>query len=112
MDARDLDEVNAFDAAFWAQPFFREPARVATLHVIRRALKPGGLLVVQELEREPEAADLPAFTLRRLVYQGLGVPFALSAEQLAVEAESAGFELARQAATSFGRFAVLRRPAE
>ncbi|MCE7002368.1 methyltransferase domain-containing protein [Kibdelosporangium philippinense] len=109
VDARDFDEQNAFDGAFWAQPFFAEPARAATLAMIRRALKPGGLLFVQEFEPEPTEAARPAYALRRLVFQGWEVPFGRTAEQLAAEAEQAGFGLARIGSSDFGRIVVLRR---
>ncbi|MFK3983826.1 SAM-dependent methyltransferase [Micromonospora sp. NPDC050397] len=112
VDARDVDEKDTFAGAFWAQPFFPESARTATLDMILRALEPGGLLFVQEMEPEPQESDRPAYALRRLVYQGWGVPFGRTAEQLAAEAESAGFALVRIAPTDFGRFVILRRPVE
>jgi SAM-dependent methyltransferase len=111
MDARDLEEEDEFGGAFWAQPFFPESTRAETLAVIRRALKPGGLLFVQEMEPEPEPAARPAYAVRRLVAQGWDVPFGRTAEQLAAEAQAAGFELVRIAVTAFGRLVILRRPA-
>ncbi|SDI55345.1 hypothetical protein [Nonomuraea jiangxiensis] len=48
-----------------------EPSRAVTLGMIRRALKPGGLLLMQEMEREPrDEVQRPAFLLRRLVHGG------------------------------------------
>ena len=109
MDARDLDEEDGFDSAFWAQPFFPTVARPHTLAAIRRALKPGAKLYMQELERMPESdAELSAFALRRLVFTGWGVPFARSAEDLTAEAAAAGFVLDRVASTPFGRIVVTR----
>ncbi|WP_432949597.1 SAM-dependent methyltransferase [Kribbella sp. CA-253562] len=110
MDARDLDEPDAFGGAFWAQPFFPEQTRAATLAMLLRVVKPGGLLLMQEMEPLPEETDRPAYTLRRLVAQGWGVPFGRTAEQLAEEATAAGFEVERLAPTDFGRFVVARRP--
>jgi SAM-dependent methyltransferase len=111
MDARDLDEENEFDCAFWAQPFFATASRPETLAAIRRALKPGARLCIQEMERTPDdEAERGAFALRRLVFTGWGVPFARPAEDLTAEAESAGFVLDRVAPTPFGRFVVVRRP--
>lgn len=111
MDARDFDEPASFSGAFWAQPFFPEPTRAATLEVILRSLKPGGILVVQEMEPpEPDESGRPAYTLRRLVAHGWEVPFARSAEDLAAEGQAAGFELVRLAPTDFGRMIILRRP--
>ncbi|PZG21210.1 hypothetical protein C1J01_07060 [Nonomuraea aridisoli] len=113
MDARDFDERDAFDACFWAQPFFPESSRDATLRMIRGALKPGALLMIQEMESEPEdeAQRLP-FALRRLVYEGQGVPFAPTAEQLVAEAEAVGLVPHRMVPTNFGRIVLMRRPAD
>lgn len=109
MDARDLDAEDEFDAAFWAQPFFPTDSRPHTLAAIRRALKPGAKLYMQELERLPESGvERDAFALRRLVFTGWGVPFARSAEDLAAEAEAAGFVLDRVESTPFGRIVVAR----
>ncbi len=110
MDARDLDDKDEFGGAFWAQPFFPESTRADTLAVILRALKPGGLLFVQEMEPEPDEDDRPAYAVRRLVAQGWGVPFGRTAEQLAEEIQAAGFELVRITPTDFGRFVIARRP--
>jgi SAM-dependent methyltransferase len=112
MDARDLDEEEAYDSSFWAQPFFQESTRQPTLAAIYRALKPGARLYVQELEREPETEfERGAFAMRRLVFTGWGIPFARSAEDLVVETETAGFLLDRVVSTPFGRIIVVRRPA-
>jgi SAM-dependent methyltransferase len=109
MDARDLDVEDEFDSAFWAQPFFPTDTRPQTLAAIRRALKPGAKLYMQELERLPEpGVERDAFALRRLVFTGWGVPFARSAEDLTAEAEAAGFILDRIASTPFGRIVVAR----
>nr|WP_239063236.1 class I SAM-dependent methyltransferase [Streptomyces sp. SID13031] len=110
MDARDFDEPASFGGAFWAQPFFPEPTRAATLAVTLRSLKPGGMLFVQEMEPEPDEARRPAYTLRKLVSRGWEVPFGRSAEDLAAEGQEAGFELVRLAQTDFGRMIILQRP--
>ncbi|MFF1816832.1 SAM-dependent methyltransferase [Kribbella sp. NPDC058245] len=110
MDARDFDEKDAFGAAFWAQPFFPAPTRQATLEMILRALRPGGILFVQEMEPTPDDAGRPSYTLRKLVAQGWGVPFGPTAEDLADEAVAVGFELVRVAQTDFGRMVLVRRP--
>lgn len=104
MDARDFDEPSAFDVAFWAQPFFPTAARAATLAVIHRSLRPGGLLLVQELEAPSEG---PGFTLRRLVAQAQGIPFARPLEDLVTECLDAGFADARIIASDFGRVALI-----
>jgi SAM-dependent methyltransferase len=110
MDIRDLEETDEFGGAFWAQPFFPESTRAETLAVILRALKPAGLLFMQEHEPEPQPSGRPAHAVRRLVVRGWDVPFGRTAEQLVAEAQAAGFELVRIAATDFGRYVILRRP--
>ena len=111
LDARDYTAEAAFDSAFWAQPFFPEPARAATLAMIRRALRPGALLTVPEEETGLLDADRRARALGQLVRGHWRAPLDRSADQLAAEAVAAGFTFVRTAATSFGHFVLLRRPA-
>jgi ubiquinone/menaquinone biosynthesis C-methylase UbiE len=111
-DARTFEDPDGFDLAFWAQPFFPVPTRAGTLAMIWRALKPGGVLVMQELFTPPEPDDEAAtreFALERLVYESQGIDFAPSAERLAEEAAAAGFEPSRIAQTPIGRCVVMRR---
>ncbi len=110
MDARDFDEKDVFGSAFWAQPFFPAETRQATLEMILRALRPGGILFVQEMEPLPNEAGRPSYSLRKLVAQGWGVPFGRTAEELAEEAVAVGFELIRIAQTDFGRMVLVGRP--
>ncbi|MFD4671667.1 SAM-dependent methyltransferase [Lentzea sp. NPDC058450] len=107
-DARDFAERDAFAVAFWAQPFFPAGTRQATLAMILGALEPGGRLLMQEWEAEPED-DKGAFTLRAFVHRGWGVPFGRSAEELKAEAEEAGFEFVRIGVSAFGRYVVMRK---
>ncbi|MEV6284740.1 class I SAM-dependent methyltransferase [Kribbella sp. NPDC051770] len=111
MDARELDEPDRFAGAFWAQPFFPEQTRAETLAMLLRSLKPGGVLFIQEMEPQPDEAERAAYTLRRLISEGWGVPFGRTAEQLADEAKAAGFAIDRIAQTDFGRLVVASRPA-
>jgi SAM-dependent methyltransferase len=104
MDARDFDEPSAFDVAFWAQPFFPAATRAATLAVIHRSLRPGGQLLVQELEAPSEG---PGFALRRVVAQAQGIPFGRPLESLVTECLDAGFADARIIASDFGRVALI-----
>ncbi|MEV8377198.1 class I SAM-dependent methyltransferase [Kribbella sp. NPDC056861] len=110
LDIRELKETDEFGGAFWAQPFFPESTRAETLAVIRRAIKPGGLLFLQETEPEPQPSGGLAYAVRRLVTRGWDVPFGRTAEQLAAEAETAGFDLVRLAVTDVGRYVVAQRP--
>jgi len=111
LDARDLDEPSAYDAAFWAQPFFPEPTRAATLAMILRSLRPGGLLLVQQMNVEPTDAGAHAeFTLRRLVAHAHDVPHGRPLADVVAEAEQAGFEPLTITQTDFGPIALVRRP--
>jgi SAM-dependent methyltransferase len=103
MDARDFDEPSAYDAAFWAQPFFPVPVRAATIAMILRSLRPGGYLLVQQL-------DGPDAPLRRLVAEAQQLPFAKPIDDVALELSAAGFELIRTVRTDLGPVALLRRP--
>lgn len=109
LDARDFTADDDFDSAFWAQQFFPEPTRAATLAMIRRSLRPGALLTVPEEDAGSQDIDQRAGALRGLLRQGRDAPLDRSAEQLTAEAETAGFTLVRIASTSFGRFVLLRR---
>ncbi|MFC0548999.1 SAM-dependent methyltransferase [Kutzneria chonburiensis] len=109
MDARDVPERDEFVGAFWAQPFFPAAIRPATLAMIRRALKPGGKLFIQELEAVPTEQDRPAWTVRRLIAHGQQARFGPSAEELAEEAVAVGFTLDRIAGTDFGRMVVVTK---
>ena len=112
LDARNFTAEAAFDSAFWAQSFFPEPTRAATLAMIRRALRPGALLTVPEEDAASQDIDRRAGALRKLLHRGSVAPLDRSAEQLTAEAEAAGFTPVRIAPTSFGRFVLLRRPAD
>jgi predicted O-methyltransferase YrrM len=111
LDARDFTAEAAFDSAFWAQHFFPEPTRAATLAMIRRALRPGAVLTVPEEDAGLQDTDQRSRTLRQLLRRHWGAPLDRSTDQLAAEAVAAGFTLVRTAPTSFGRFVLLRRPA-
>lgn len=111
-DAQDFEATAEFDVAFWAQPFFHGSARRGTLAMMLRALKPGGLLVMQELYPAPtDEAERRRSSMMRLVYERWGVSFGPSAEDLSAEGSAAGFELVRLAPTPpLGRSVLMRRP--
>jgi len=106
LDAQDLDEPAAYGVAFWAQPFFPEHTRAGTLAAIRRSLRPGGVLMMQEIAPSSE----PSATLRQLVAYGRGMPIRRTAEELVTEATAAGFELLRTASTEQGRYVLVQSP--
>jgi SAM-dependent methyltransferase len=112
LDARALSERDAFDAAYWAQEFFDEAARAEVLAAILRALRPGGLLMLQELF--PDATTTGQLSLRagldRLFYRGLGARYGASAQVLVSEATAAGFAHEQTAETPLGKIVLMRRP--
>ncbi|WP_305785435.1 SAM-dependent methyltransferase [Symbioplanes lichenis] len=109
-DARDFDSPDAYDIAFWAQPFFPLPARPATLAMIHRSLRTGGLLLLQQLDTAPAGrAELANFALRRMVAHAQGLPFARPMADLVAEAAPAGFSLIRELDEDFGRMALFSR---
>ena len=111
LDARDLDAVSAFGVAFWAQSSFPAGTRAQTLAVAHRALHPGGLLLIQEIVPPFDDPSAPSSRelLERLPYRQREIP-CLSAEQLAQEAEDAGFTLAEITPTPLGRYVLTQRP--
>ncbi|MFE7752337.1 methyltransferase domain-containing protein [Streptomyces sp. NPDC057428] len=112
MDARALSDESAFSACFWAQPFFPQDVRADTLATIFRALRPDGLLLVQELFPPQSGQDEPTARtqLDRLFFTQRQIPFGLSAEELAAEGRAAGFQDARITDSPLGRLVVLRKP--
>ncbi|BCJ48646.1 hypothetical protein Asp14428_01210 [Actinoplanes sp. NBRC 14428] len=110
-DARTLDEADAYDAAFWAHAFFPAPTRAESLAAVRRALRPGGWLILQEMVADSSSEAARAdFALNRLVAHAQELPFSRPAEELAKEAEAGGFEFVRVVQLPFGRVALLRKP--
>ena len=115
MDARDLRDEAAFDTAQWSQFFFPAETRATTLSVARRALKPGGYLIMPLLPDPPatrealrEAAGR-AYTRARVLYGGWGVPVQTS-EEVRAEVEAAGFAFVRFVALPGARGMLARRP--
>ncbi|GHF40890.1 SAM-dependent methyltransferase [Amycolatopsis bartoniae] len=107
-DATGLRDEAEFAAAFWAQPFFPDSSRDAVLAVIFRALRPGGLLLLQELV--PQQETTTRTLLDRLFDTRRGITYGRSAEDLAVEATGAGFADAEIAMSPLGRLVLARRP--
>ncbi|MEV4477821.1 SAM-dependent methyltransferase [Nonomuraea salmonea] len=110
-DAQEIDDEAAYEVAYWAQAFFPDDARAVTLEAARRALVPGGLLLVQELT--PPAQDAPEARLHSaldaLVADSRGVPPVRTAEELAAELRDGGFEDVEVTTTPIGRLVLGRR---
>lgn len=112
MDARTLRDESAFPVCFWAQPFFSQDVRADTLAAVFRALRPNGLLLVQELFPPQTTGDEPTARtqLDRLFFRQRQVPFGLSAEELAAEGRAAGFRDAQVTDSPLGRLVLMRKP--
>ena len=111
-DARTLTDESAFEVSFWAQPFFDPDTRADTLAAIFRALRPGGLLLVQELFPPVSDADESNVRVRldRLALRQQHASYGRSAEDLAAEASAAGFENPEIGVTPLGRLVIARKP--
>jgi predicted methyltransferase len=98
--------------SFWAQPFFDPSARADTLAVIFRALRPGGLLLVQELFPPVSEEDETNVRVRldRLFLEQHHGTFGRAAEALAAEAEAAGFRDSEIVTTPLGRLVLTHKP--
>ncbi|GAA3548395.1 hypothetical protein GCM10022222_34970 [Amycolatopsis ultiminotia] len=109
VDARELNDEGVFAASFWAQPFFAGDARPGTLAAIHRALRPGGLLLMQELFPPLTEQAGAREHLDQLFHRRAGATFGRSAEELAAEAEKAGFHDPEITTTALGRVLTVRR---
>jgi SAM-dependent methyltransferase len=81
MDARDLQDQEAYDTIQWSQFFFPEASRMVVLLAMRRALKPGGYLLMPWLgsisdDTEPRRGTMFKMTLQALRSGGISfLPF-------------------------------------
>lgn len=90
-DVSEMADEHVFDTGFWSQSFFPEEDRGPALAAIRRALKPGGWLIVPGFEGG-EPTDSLGYHLNRLVFRTWGVP-ARSHAGLQAELEEHGFQV-------------------
>lgn len=111
VDARELGRQEEFAVAFWAQDFFHPDVRVDALRAAFLALKPGGLLVTQELSVVDAQPTLPQ-SLDRLVSGAIGTSHGATADELVVEVSAAGFAHLETLDTPAGRLVVFERPAQ
>jgi SAM-dependent methyltransferase len=114
VNAAELQDESTFEVCFWAQPFFTAEVRSGVLAAVLRALRPDGILIMQELFPPVQAQDSPTARayLDQLFYRQLGLSYGLSAEDLAAEAKAAGFQDPEIAASPLGRLVTLRKPAD
>jgi SAM-dependent methyltransferase len=116
-DAREIADEAIYSVAFWSQLFFSAASRAATLAAARRALQPGAYLVMTCFWGGEPPVSLAAlrepagryYARNRLLFGNWGLP-ALTREQLAAEAEAAGFEIVRVAPVSSIDLMLARRP--
>jgi SAM-dependent methyltransferase len=110
-DAQTLLDTAAFDAVFWAQPFFPANSRATVLQIIMRALKPGGFLYTPLLDGASTHATRTAggrmYALARLLYGSWGIPVQ-NAHDVQSEVVAAGFEHVELKLTPFGRGLLAR----
>ncbi|WP_157777809.1 SAM-dependent methyltransferase [Nocardia terpenica] len=111
VDARALTYEAFFPVCYWAQAFFTTDARADTLAAILRALLPGGVLLMQE-DFPPLPPDEPTLraALDRLFFRQQDAAFGLSAQALAAEAITAGFEHPEIIDNPLGRLVLVRKP--
>jgi SAM-dependent methyltransferase len=112
VDARDLRDESVFTVSYWAQAFFPAETRADTLAAVVRALRPDGLLLMQELFPPQTGQDKPTTraALDRLSARQQHIAFGLSAEDLADEGRAAGLRDARIIDSPVGRLVTLRKP--
>ncbi|MQY20983.1 class I SAM-dependent methyltransferase [Nocardia macrotermitis] len=112
-DARAIEDESAFAVCYWAQGFFSAATRDDVLRAVFRALRPDGLLLMQETF--PPMAEQDGATIRgrldRLVRRRQNIASGLSAEDLITEAEAAGFREPRVIDSPAGRLVVVGKPA-
>ncbi|GAB3570835.1 hypothetical protein GCM10027445_25110 [Amycolatopsis endophytica] len=113
VDARLLEDESAFAVCYWAQGFFPDGTRADVLEAVLRALRPDGLLLMQETFPPTTAQDgaTTRVALDRLVHRRQNIAFGLAAEDLLAEAEAAGFGDLRVIDSPVGRLVVARKPA-
>ncbi|WP_052720380.1 SAM-dependent methyltransferase [Actinoplanes rectilineatus] len=110
-DAAELTDEAVYDVAFWAHPFFADTLRARTLGAVRRALRPGGVLLMQELHPPAGDAAPDLVTAQEvLLHRRRGITYARSAEDLTREAAANGFDPVRIARTPLGRVVLAARP--
>jgi SAM-dependent methyltransferase len=96
VDAADFVTTDPFDYGFWSQFFFPAHAREGALASMRRALRPGGVLLAplgsdgEAVMSDPTSQDARDFALWRVLLDSWGVPERTAAE-LVAELEAAGF---------------------
>lgn len=111
-DARLLDEPAAYDTAFWGHLYFPSASRPAVLAALRRALRPGGYLLLP-LFRTVDQAHLATplgrkHSLLELLAASWGIT-TLGEPELCAELEAAGFEVVSRMRTRESGLLIVRR---
>ncbi|MCW5632911.1 MAG: class I SAM-dependent methyltransferase [Rubrivivax sp.] len=66
-DVREVDVNAEFDTLVWSQMFFPEPTREAAIGAVRRALRPGGYVVIPLMADRPGPEAITPSTPHQLV---------------------------------------------
>ncbi|WP_137128544.1 class I SAM-dependent methyltransferase [Roseomonas sp. HF4] len=115
-DAREIEDLAAFDTILWSQMFFPPASRAATIDAIRRALKPGGYLITPLLRDRPasdealRSAGGRQTSLGAVIYASWGLD-RLTESEVREELEAAGFSCIRTVPHSRTPFMLLRHEA-
>lgn len=109
-NAADFQDPEPFDVGFWSQFFFPEPAREPALHTLFTHVRSGGIVAAPGrycgAGDEVSAAVAQDYALFRVNAQSWGIP-ERSAEQVAAEFESVGFESPTTLANGPGLFMIV-----
>jgi SAM-dependent methyltransferase len=99
-DVSALADENRFDTILWSQMFFRPPGRTPVIEAIRRALRPGGVLLMPIMPDLPDPDATPRerstqlLLVAALAYRRWDIHWVPEAEIVA-ELEGAGFRFLR-----------------
>lgn len=114
VDACVMDDEATYDSVAWSQFYFSTPQRALVLEAIRRALKPGGYLLMPLMSEQPatvdelHSADGRTYAINRLVFGRWGIPL-MDSVALRAEVETAGFAMIRVVAVPPFRMLLTRR---
>jgi SAM-dependent methyltransferase len=112
-DAREIDDVATFDTILWSQMFFPAASRAATIVAIRRALKPGGYLVMPLLRDRPASEEAlrsaggRQLSLSAVIYASWSLDRP-TASEVKAELEADGFRHVRTVAHPRTPFMLMR----
>jgi len=116
-DVRDAQADSEFDTLLWSQMFFPPESRHATLETIKRALRPGGYLIMPLLADMPDEKNIDTSVLTRMrmlvsvAYNRWGLYWP-KGESVRREVEESGFVHVRSLPHPRTPFLVMQLPAK